>query len=170
MGPTCSIIYENEPMEKNTMLLKPRVLSNTFFNFKEIGISVIQGLAITLGTLVAYQYGVYNGANEAHTRTLVFTTLISANIFLTLENRSFFYSMLNTLKYKNNLVLLIIAITTALCALLIYVPWLSNFFDFEPLNFKEVVLTVSIGFVAVIWFEIVKWVLRKQKITEIKIK
>ena len=78
--------------------------------------------------------------------------------------------MLNTLKYKNNLVLLIIAITTALCALLIYVPWLSSFFDFEALSFKEVVLTVSIGFVAVIWFEIVKWVLRKQKITEIKIK
>ena len=170
MGPTCSIIYENEPMEKNTMLLKPRVLSNTFFNFKEIGISIIQGLAITLGTLVAYQYGVYNGANEAHTRTLVFTTLISANIFLTLENRSFFYSMLNTLKYKNNLVLLIIAITTALCALLIYVPWLSILFDFEPLNFKEAALTTSIGFVAVIWFEIVKWVLREQKITEINIK
>src|SRR5690606_18857835 len=32
MGPTCSIIYENEPMEKNTMLQKPRPFSTTFFN------------------------------------------------------------------------------------------------------------------------------------------
>jgi Ca2+-transporting ATPase len=168
MGPTCSIIYENEPIEKNTMFLKPRVLSNTFFNFKELGISIIQGLAITAGTLAAYQYGVYIGVNEAHTRTLVFTTLIASNIFLTLENRSFYYSILNTLKYKNNLVLLIIGITTVLCALLIYVPWLSTFFDFEALNFKELALTVSIGFVAVIWFEIVKWIQRKQKMPTIK--
>jgi Ca2+-transporting ATPase len=169
MGPTCSIIYENEPIEKNTMFLKPRVLSNTFFNFKELGISIIQGLAITAGTLAAYQYGVYIGANEVHTRTLVFTTLIASNIFLTLENRSFYYSILNTLKYKNNLVLLIIGITTVLCALLIYVPRLSTFFDFEALNFKELALTVSIGFLAVIWFEIVKWIQRKQKMPTIKI-
>jgi Ca2+-transporting ATPase len=169
MGPTCSIIYENEPMEKNTMLLKPRVLSNTFFNFNELGISIIQGLAITTGTLAAYQYGVYIGANEAHTRTLVFTTLIASNIFLTLENRSFYYSILSTLKYKNNLVLLIIGITTVLCALIIDVPLLSSFFDFEALNSKELALSVSIGFVAVIWFEIVKWAQRKQKISKIKI-
>ncbi len=169
MGPTCSIIYENEPIEKNTMFLKPRVLSNTFFNLKELGISIIQGLAITAGTLAAYQYGVYIGANEAHTRTLVFTTLIASNIFLTLENRSFYYSILNTLKYKNNLVLLIIGITTFLCTLLIYVPLLSSFFDFEALSFKEVILTVSIGFVAVIWFELVKWAQRKQKMPAIKI-
>lgn len=31
MGPTCSIIYENEPMEKNTMLQKPKALTTTFF-------------------------------------------------------------------------------------------------------------------------------------------
>jgi Ca2+-transporting ATPase len=63
---------------------------------------------------------------------------------------------------------LIIGITTVLCALLIYVPWLSTFFDFEALNFKELALTVSIGFVAVIWFEIVKWIQRKQKMPTIK--
>jgi Ca2+-transporting ATPase len=163
MGPTCSIIYENEPLEKNTMLMKPRALTNTFFSFKELWISIIQGIAITIGTLIAYQYGVFIGANEAHTRTLVFATLIASNIFLTLENRSFYYSILNTLKYKNNLVLLIIAITLILCALLIYVPVLSNFFEFEKLSINELAITICIGFVSVIWFEIVKMISRKQK-------
>jgi Ca2+-transporting ATPase len=163
MGPTCSIIYENEPLEKNTMLMKPRALTNTFFSFKELWISIIQGIAITVGTLIAYQYGVFIGANEAHTRTLVFATLIASNIFLTLENRSFYYSILNTLKYKNNLVLLIIAITLILCALLIYVPVLSNFFEFEKLSINELAITICIGFVSVIWFEIVKMISRKQK-------
>jgi Ca2+-transporting ATPase len=163
MGPTCSIIYENEPLEKNTMLMKPRALTNTFFSFKELWISIIQGIVITIGTLIAYQYGVFIGANEAHTRTLVFATLIASNIFLTLENRSFYYSILNTLKYKNNLVLLIIAITLILCALLIYVPVLSNFFEFEKLSINELAITICIGFVSVIWFEIVKMISRKQK-------
>ena len=52
MGPTCSIIYENEPMEKNTMLQKPKALTTTFFNWKELSISIIQGLVITAGTLL----------------------------------------------------------------------------------------------------------------------
>jgi hypothetical protein len=32
-------------------------------------------------------------------------TLIASNIFLTLENRSFYYSIFTTIRYKNNLVL-----------------------------------------------------------------
>ena len=48
MGPTCSIIYENEPMEKNTMSQKPKILNTNFFNWKELSISIIQGLVITV--------------------------------------------------------------------------------------------------------------------------
>ena len=36
---------------------------------------------ITAGTLLCYQYAVQQGFNEAHTRTMVFTVLITANIF-----------------------------------------------------------------------------------------
>ena len=89
MGPTCSIIYENEPMESNLMLLKPRPFTTTFFNFKEILMSIIQGLVITAGLLFVYQYCVRTGCTEAVTRTTIFLTIISANVFLTLANRSF---------------------------------------------------------------------------------
>lgn len=87
MGPTCSIIYENEPMEHDLMLQKPRQLTTTFFNLKEITISIIQGLVITLGLLSVYQYCLTEGFNENSTRTTIFLTLIASNIFLTLENR-----------------------------------------------------------------------------------
>ena len=43
--------------------------------------SIIQGLAITAGTLLVYQYSVYTALNEAQTRAMVFTVLIVANIF-----------------------------------------------------------------------------------------
>jgi P-type Ca2+ transporter type 2C len=161
MGPTCSIIYENEPMEKNTMLQKPRPFSTTFFNWKELTTSIIQGLAITAGTLATYQYAAGRGADEQLTRTMVFTCLIAANILLTLVNRSFYYSIFTTIRYKNNLVLLIIGITLLISASLIYINRLADFFGFEPLNALELATSLAIGFISVIWFELFKWRTRK---------
>ncbi len=157
MGPTCSIIYENEPMEKNLMLQKPRPFTTTFFSWKELTTSILQGLVITAGTLSAYQYAVWQGYDEVLTRTLVFTVLISANIFLTLVNRSFYYSIFTTLKYKNNLVLLIIGITIAITGLLLFVRPLAAFFEFKALDPANLGIAIAIGFVSVIWYEIVKW-------------
>jgi len=82
MGPTCSIVYENEPIEKNAMQQKPRKMTETFLNWRELSISIIQGLMITVGVLFAYQLAVQNGASEEKTRAMVFTTLIFANVFL----------------------------------------------------------------------------------------
>lgn len=156
MGPTCSIIFENEPMEKNTMIQKPRPFTTTFFNWKELTTSIIQGIAITLGTLFVYKYSVYNGFNEAHTRTMVFTALIASNIFLTLVNRSFYFSIFNTLRYKNNLILLIIGITITITGLLLFVPPLTAFFEFESLNVSQLFTCIGIGLISVIWYELVK--------------
>lgn len=163
MGPTCSIIYENEPMEKNTMTQKPKALTTTFFNWKELSLSIEQGLVITLGTLFIYQYAVQSGYSEALTRTMTFTVLITANIFLTLVNRSFYYSIFTTLRYKNNMVLFIIGITIALLAFILTIEPVTAFFGFVSLTVFQLLLCVVIGFVAVAWFEIVKWIKRIRK-------
>jgi Ca2+-transporting ATPase len=161
MGPTCSIIYENEPIEKNTMLQKPKALTTTFFNWKELSISMIQGLIITAGTLFIYQYAVANGYSEELTRTMTFTCLIASNIFLTLINRSFDELIFTTLGYKNNLVPLIIFITIAIVALMLYLKPLTLFFGFETLSLKLLGISVGVGFISVIWFEIYKFVKAK---------
>ena len=163
MGPTCSIIYENEPMEKNTMIQKPRPFSTSFFNWKELSTSILQGLVITAGTLFVYQYAVQKGFDEALTRTMVFTTLIAANIFLTLVNRSFYYSILTTIQYKNYMVPMIIAITLVITGVLVFVKPLAVFFGFESLNMIQLLTCTLIGLLSVIWFEIVKW--RKRNLT-----
>jgi Ca2+-transporting ATPase len=164
MGPTCSIIYENEPIEKNTMIQSPRPFTTTFFNWKELATSIVQGIMITVGTLLAYQYAVQQGYNESLTRTMVFTVLIAANIVLTLVNRSFYYSIITTLRYKNNLVPLIISITLAITGLLLFVPPLAKFFSFEPLNLSQLSISIGIGFLSVIWYEVVKWRKRKEEL------
>lgn len=156
MGPTCSIIYENEPMEKNTMEHKPRKFSSTFFNLKELTTSIIQGIMITLGVLTIYQYAVHQAFEENTVRTMVFLVLISANIFLTLVNRSFHYSIFTTIRYKNNLVPLIIGLTILLIVLLLFIPYLRKLFQFNTLDMNQLAIAVAAGFISVIWFEGVK--------------
>jgi Ca2+-transporting ATPase len=156
MGPTCSIIYENEPMERNLMLLPPRPFTNTFFKLKEVAISIIQGLVITLGLLFVYQYCVSTNCSESATRTVVFLTLISSNISLTLTNRSFYYSIFTTLKYKNNLVLMIIGLTILITASLLFIPLFAAFFQFERVSGFQVIFSVVMGFISVLWIEIYK--------------
>src|SRR5580765_1741608 len=51
MGPTCSIIYENEPIEPGTMFRSPRKLSSTFLSANQLKISIAQGIMITAGCL-----------------------------------------------------------------------------------------------------------------------
>ena len=168
MGPTCSIMYENEPMEKNAMNRQPRSITSTFFNWKELTTSVIQGVMIAIGALLIYQYAVLQNCNESQTRTMVFVVLIASNITLTLVNRSFFYSILTTLKYKNRLVGLIIGITIFIIALLLFIPPLTQFFKFEILSIKHLGISIVAGFVFVIWYEVVKWMKRKNTHNEIK--
>lgn len=168
MGPTCSIIYENEPMEKNLMIQKPRQFTNTFFNLNELTTSIVQGLVITCGTLFIYQYAARNGYSEYHTRTMVFAVLISANIVLTLVNRSFYYSIATTIMYKNNLVPIIIGLTILICGLLFYVPAFTRFFQFELISAMQLFFCAAIGFVSVIWFELIKWFKRRTTISESK--
>jgi Ca2+-transporting ATPase len=162
MGPTCSIIYENEPIEPNMMLQKPRPLTTTFFKLKEITISIIQGLVITLGLLFSYQYCIQENCTESVTRTVVFLTLVASNIFLTLANRSFYYSIVTTLAYKNNLVLIIIGITILITSLLILVPAFATFFMFGTVSASQIGMSILVGFVSVVWVEMYKHFKRRK--------
>ena len=166
MGPTCSIIYENEPMEKNVMQQKPRPFTTTFFNWQELSTSVVQGLIITVGTLFTYQFAVQHMFSEATTRTMIFMTLIAANIFLTLVNRSFYYSVFTTLRYRNNLLPLIIAVTLASTASLLFIPSFTRFFEFGKLSGFQLATSVLIGCASVMWFEGIKAFTRRKSRNE----
>lgn len=157
MGPTCSIIFENEPIEKNAMRQAPRPFTQTFFNPKELATSITQGIMIAFGAFITYRYAIGHEATEICTRTMVFVTLISANIMLTLCNRSFYYSITTTLRYSNKLMPLAIGLTTLTTTLLLYLPFVASFFGFQALDPLELIISISLGVLSVIWIEALKW-------------
>jgi P-type Ca2+ transporter type 2C len=156
MGPTCSIAYENEPMEKNAMLVPPRQPSKTFFHWNELMISIVQGLVITAGILFMYQFEVRQGGTESEVRTAVFFTLICSNILLTLVNRSFYYSIFETFRYHNRLLSGILFVTAIILVLMLTVPFIRDFFRLAPPSWEIMGWGFGTAAVSVLWMEGVK--------------
>jgi Ca2+-transporting ATPase len=156
MGPTCSIVYENEPGEPGVMRRPPRPATTSFLQWNELWVSILQGIVIALGTLSVYQYAVNSDYSLNETRSLVFITLILANVFLTLTNRSHQVSMLRTLRYKNHLMPTVILLTLTIVLLLFTVPWLRSFFELAALSRTDLLLALGTSFASVVWFEALK--------------
>ncbi|MBY0065986.1 cation-translocating P-type ATPase [Empedobacter falsenii] len=163
MGPTCSIVYENEPLEKDSMKRKPRPMTETFLNWKELSTSIIQGIIITLGLLFVYQYTYQLGGNEEKTRAMVFTTLIFSNVWLSLTNRSFYYSLWSSFRNKNNLMVYVTVLTLVILFAILYIQPISLFFKVTSLNLNELGITMLVAMLSVLWFEVYKWIKRRRK-------
>ena len=164
MGPTCSIVYENEPLEKDSMKRKPRPMTETFLNWKELSTSIIQGIIITLGLLFVYQYTYQLGGNEEKTRAMVFTTLIFSNVWLSLTNRSFYYSLLSSFRNKNNLMVYVTVLTLVILFAILYIQPISLFFKVTSLNLNELGIAMLVAMLSVLWFEVYKWIKRRRKV------
>jgi Ca2+-transporting ATPase len=158
MGPTCSIVYENEPIDKSLMNQKPRKMSDSLFTWSELSRSIIQGLAITIGLMGLFYYLTTTGASEITIRTMVFTTLIFSNVLLTLTGRSTQFTVATTIRYKNILVPVAIGITLVLLALSLYFTPVMDVFQFEhPENF-QLAICFGVAVMSVLWIDLYKLV------------
>lgn len=162
MGPTCSIIFENEPMEPRLLTEKPLQQGKSFFSFSELTISIIQGLVITAGVLFMYKLSMDSGYEKGQVRTVAFTTILLSNIFLTLVNRSFYYSVFQTLRYPNKLVPLIIAITLGILAAALFIPGMQSLFALQAIGIPLFWKIIGVSFISVFWVEIYKWNKRRR--------
>lgn len=160
MGPTCSIFFEREPVEKNLMLLPPRSRTFSLFSVDELLISIVQGLMISAGILSLY-YFFMQGHSLEETRTIVFTTLIAANVFLTFADRSFTRSIYYTIRYKNNLAVVVIIVSCLFLASLHLIPQVRNLFHLASISINNILLCLLVAFVSVMWFEVYKTGLSK---------
>lgn len=167
MGPTCSVIYENEPMEPGTMQRPPRKGSNTFLSANQLMISIVQGLIITAGCLGLGYFYMLQGHSEATVRTVIFITLLFSNILLTLVNRSFYYGVFTTLRYKNNLVMLITGISLVLIAAFLYVPFMHKLFQLQSIPATIIRSALIVAVTSTCWIEIWKALKRKGRTVDI---
>jgi Ca2+-transporting ATPase len=156
MGPTCSIIYENEPISEKNLLKTIDSSGKNLLIGSELSLTIFQGLMITGGCVLAGYYAFNIGSNPETVRTYVFSTLIFANIFLTLANRSFKENIFKTIKIKNRLIPVIISISLILLLLINFLPFLNLVFKINSLNLVNFIVPMVIGMISTLWIEFFK--------------
>ena len=160
MGPTCSIVYENEPAEPQLMSNPPRKLTDTFMTGRQLTISLVQGLLITAGCLLPGYYYLSTGSDYDTVRTLIFITLLLCNIMLTLLNRSFTTYVWKTLARSNRLIPIIVLSTLIFIFLVLYVPGLQSIFQLHALDLNLLLVCLVAAFISTAWIEIWKYMQR----------
>lgn len=163
MGPTCSIFFEKEPIEESSIISGPRSRNTGLFTVEDLLISIVQGVMITAGVLILYYIYMRNGHSLETTRTIVFTTLILSNVFLTFTSRSFTKTIYYTSRYKNPLAPVILVVSVVFLALLHFVPAVQHLFRLTPISAFDLWLSLAVAFASVMWFEVYKMNLREEK-------
>jgi Ca2+-transporting ATPase len=156
MGPTCSIFYEREPVEKGIMKRPPRPGGEKLFRGGELAVALALGLATATGLLGIYYYFMGHGYSLQYTRTVVFVTLVMSNIFLTFIGRSLREPFFVTIRYRNNLVPLILVLSVSFFAFLYFVPFARRIFELSTVSGGHVLIALGTALVSTGWFEIYK--------------
>jgi P-type Ca2+ transporter type 2C len=156
IDPACSIVFEAETEESNTMRRPPRAPKTSLFSRRLVILSLLQGLFSLLVVTGVFEISRRLGQSDANARTLAFTTLVISNLCLILSNRSWSRSILGSLSVYNKSLTWVIAGATLFLGLAIYVPILQRLFHFERLHGLDILISLLAGVLSVIWFEVVK--------------
>jgi P-type Ca2+ transporter type 2C len=163
IDPACSVVFESEDEEKNSMERPPRPVDEPLFGSSKIIISVLQGLSVLLIIGAVYAISLRLGKSEAEVRALTFTTLIVANLGLILTNRSWTRSIPEMLKTKNAALIWVLTGAVAFLGLVLNVPFLQGLFHFSQLHLYDFLICFGAGVVSILWFEIFKVAARGKK-------
>lgn len=157
IDPSCTIAFESEKSEPNCMNRPPRKLKDNLFNKKMITISLLQGFSVLIILAIIFAVSLQLGLGVEKSRAITFIAMIASNVSLIWTNRSWSQSIIGRNKEANNKTIVIITVLVLIVLFLInFIPFLTKLFGFSQLTFIELILSIVVGFLMVIWFEIMK--------------
>ncbi len=160
IDPTCSIVLERQPAERDIMERKPRDPKEKLLTPRILIKSVIQGLVIfaaSFGTYLTVLAG--NEANAPVARTMGLAIIMLSNLLLVQVNSSECdFTFRSVIRLAKDKVMWGVNIFTIIgLAAILYTP-LAEFLKLAPLSATQLFTAVGIAVAAVLWYEIVKLV------------
>ena len=132
IDPACSLAFEAEPEERDTMRRPPRRPDVSLYSGRAVWYGFLEGASVMAFALAAYVFAYFQSYSEAAIRTITFTTLVVGNLVLIIASRSHTRSALETVLYRNPIVWWIVAGTLGALAAVLNVPWLRELFKLAP--------------------------------------
>lgn len=160
IDPTCSIILERQPAEKDIMSRRPRSPKDRLLNKQILLKSIIQGIAVFAASFGTY-YTVLVGdpSNASIARSMGLSIIMLSNLFLVWVNCSDhdFAVQSILLLFKDRIMWAACIGTVLMLVIILYSP-LSVFLKLAPLAPLQLFASIGIAAAAVLWYEIVKLV------------
>ena len=162
IDPTCSIIFERQPEERDIMERRPRPVGSPIITKGLLGKAVAQGLAIFAAAFGSYYLTLRNGDAE-HARTFFLTVLVLANLFLVYVNRSdkdFAFAKGNAAIDK---IAWLVNISVLFCLIVMStLPQAAAATKLQPLSLADFITALLTAAAATFWWEGVKWFRRME--------
>ena len=150
IDPVCSIAFEAEAEEANTMRRPPRNPYESLFGTAEIVWSLFQGAVALAVAAGVYVFALGRGLPEADARSLTFTALVATNLGLILVNRSRGTSLATALGRRNPALWALIGATSAILAAVMSSGAARELFHFGPLHADDLALALLCGAVTLV--------------------
>ncbi len=160
IDPTCSIVLERQPAEKDIMERAPRNPNEKLLTVKTLTKSIMQGLVIFVASFGTYYLILQNNIENAIVaRTMGLAIIMLSNVLLVQVNSSnsdfAFRSFM--LLIKDRVMWAVSVGTIGGLTIMIYSP-INHFLKLAPLSANQILLAVGIAVIAVMWYELVKLV------------
>ncbi len=154
-----------EPAEPNVMERPPYNPRESIFarglGSYMIRFGIVFAIVTTILMVWAYNYSHVAGFRDPEVwKTMVFTTLCIAQMGHALAIRSNSQSIFELNPLSNPFVIWAVGGTTILQLLLIYVPFLRNFFGTHFLTLEELAICFGFSFIMLVWVELEKLFMR----------
>ncbi len=162
IDPTCSVVFEAEKEETNTMRRPPRSPGEPIFSGWNLGLTLLQGLGILLLAMIIFGTALERGVTEGEARALAFTTLVVGNIALIFASRSWERTILTSLHSPNPALWWIVTAAVLLLTLALYVPFINALFHFAQPDPGNLFIAVMAGIISMVWFEVFKLIRKPQ--------
>lgn len=165
IDPTCSIVLERQPAEREIMRRKPRNPEEKLLTPGALVKSLLQGLILFAASFGAYWFALTQVPGDASVaRAMGLAVIMIGNLLLVQVNSSHTDSLIHSFKQllKDKVMWAINLGTLAGLALILYSP-LNNVLKLAPLSLVQLAICVGLAAVAVLWYEIVKWIKRIKK-------
>lgn len=158
IDPTCSIVLERQPAERDIMAREPRSADEKILSRNTLAKSVIQGLVIFAASFATYFVVLgYKESNAAIARAMGLSIIILSNLLLVQVNSSDHDYMFQSVKrLAGDKVMWAVNILTLIGLFVILYTPVCGFLKLSPLSAIQLLSVLGISIAAVMWYEVVK--------------
>jgi P-type Ca2+ transporter type 2C len=156
IDPVCSIVFEAEGEEADTMHRPPSHPSAPLFTAGFVIWSLLQGVLVLALVAGLFVMALHQNLPEPDARALSFTALVAANLGLVLVNRSLGASIFAAFTRPNAALWWVVTATAAiLTGIILFLP-ARDLFHFGPLHGDDILMALASGFIALLLLEFAK--------------